>query len=109
MIPSVYLFLMLIMSISTDAESTAADTKTQPIKKANAKGVSLAIFPKTIRRDDGSEIVRFSTVLEGRYEKDGDWHSTSSFSEDQLSVIEDFAREARQFIREQRSKKQAER
>lgn len=77
--------------------------KAQPIANGFYKGVSWAVFPKTITRDDGTEVTLFNTVIEGRYKgKDGDYQSTSYFSENQLVVVEDAAREARQHIRRQR-------
>ena len=87
-----------------EAVATVDAAKDQPVRKRNDKGVSLSVFAKTVKRDDGAEFTRFSTVLEGRYEKEGQWHSTSTFSEQQLPVVEDFAREARQFIRDEKAK-----
>lgn len=100
-------FLPHCIMADLKADDTVAEvdtTKNSPIKKRNDKGVSLAVFAKQVTRDDGTEFTRFSTVLEGRYEKDGVWHSTSTFSEQQLAVLEDFAREARQFIRDEKAR-----
>lgn len=91
--------------LTVDEAVAEVDTaNNSPIKKRNDKGVSLAVFAKQVTRDDGTEFTRFSTVLEGRYEKDGKWHSTSTFAEQQLAVLEDFAREARQFIRDEKAR-----
>ena len=83
--------------------------KRKPIAKGFYKGVSFAIFPKAIKRDDGTEVTVYSTVIEGRYrDKDGNYQSTTYFSEDQLVAVEDLAREARQHIREARARQKVE-
>ena len=91
-----------------DAIAEVADTDKsdrRPIRKTNYKGVSLALFPNTATRDDGTEFTFFNVVIERRYKgKDGEYHSTSSFSEEHLVIVEDFAREARQIIREQKAR-----
>ncbi len=92
------------MSTTTTDKIATETTKTQPVVKYFDKGVSVAIFPKVIKKDDGSEFKLFNTVIEARYkDKAGIYQSTNWFSEEQLSVIEDFAREARQAIRQQRT------
>ena len=77
--------------------------KAKPITNGFYKGVSWAVFRKIITRDDGTEVTVYNTVIEGRYkDKDGNYQSTSYFSENQLVAVEDAAREARQHIRQQR-------
>lgn len=89
-------------AIAEVADTDKADRK--PIWKSNYKGVSFALFPNTFTRDDGTEVTLYNTVIERRYKgKDGEYHSASSFSEEHLAIVEDFAREARQFIREQKA------
>ena len=81
----------------------------KPIHKAHYRGVSFAMFPATVVRDDGTEVTLFNVVIERRYKgKDGDYHSTSSFSEEHLVIIEDFAREARSLIRKERAKQKTD-
>ena len=81
----------------------------KPIHKANYKGVSFAMFPNTVTRDDGTEVTVYNVIIERRYKgKDGEYHSTSSFSEEHLAIIEDFAREARSHIREERAKQKTD-
>jgi hypothetical protein len=81
----------------------------KPIHKANYRGVSFAMFPATVVRDDGTEVTLFNLIIERRYKgKDGEYHSTSSFSEEHLAIIEDFAREARSLIRKERAKQKTE-
>ena len=81
----------------------------KPIHKANYKGVSFAMFPNTVVRDDGAEVTLYNVIIERRYKgKDGEYHSTSSFSEEHLAIIEDFAREARSLIREERAKQRSD-
>ena len=100
---------MTIATLEDAIADVAADTKKKPLDRGFDKGVSFAVFPKTIKREDGTEIIVFSTNIERRYQdKKGEHQSTSWFDENQLAVVEDFAREARRLIREQRSKKKAE-
>ena len=93
---------------NTDATTIAAtqtteDSKTQPTVKLFDKGVSFATFPKTIEKEDGSSFTVYNTLIEARYKQGDEWKSSNWFSEDQLAVIEDFAREARQAIRQHKS------
>lgn len=91
------------------AEAAATTRKQRPIESGFYKGVAWALFPKTVKRDDGTEVTVFSTVIEGRYrDKDGNYQSTSSFTENQLVAVEDAAREARHHIREQRRRRKLE-
>jgi len=88
------------------AETAAKPPKQKPLHSGYYKGVSWAVFPKTVKRADGAEVTVFSTVIEGRYrDRDGNFQSTSSFTENQLVAVEDAAREARQHIREERRKR----
>lgn len=96
-------FPHFLMTATT--ESTVEDVKTQPAVKLFDKGVSFATFPKTIVKDDGSTFTVYNTVVEARYKDQNDvYQSTNWFSEDQLAVIKDLAREARQKIREHKNK-----
>ena len=100
---------MTTATLDKAVADVAADTKRQPLERGFYKGVSFAIFPKTIRREDGTEATIYSTNIEGRYkDKKGEHQSTSWFDENQLVVLEDFAREARRSIREARSKQKVE-
>ena len=91
-------------------EQTASEAqKAQPIANGYYKGVSWAVFPKTIVREDGNEVTIFNTVIEGRYkDRNGEYQSTSYFSENQLVAVEDAAREARQHIRKHRANRKPE-
>ncbi len=88
----------------------AADTKKKPLDRGFDRGVSFAVFPKTIQRDDGTEATLYTTNIERRYKdkKTGEYQSTSWFDENQLAVVEDFCRGARRTIREARAEKNAE-
>ena len=100
---------MTTATLDAAVADVAADTKQPPLDRGFDKGVSFAVFPKTIKRDDGTEATIYSTNIEGRYkDKKDKYQSTSWFDENQLAVIEDFAREARRTIREARAKKNAE-
>ncbi len=81
-------------------EAEASTTGKPPVKKLHHKGVSLSIFAHTVTRDDGAEFTIHNTSVERRYkDKDGNFQTSYSFNEEQLSVLEDLAREARVFIR----------
>lgn len=85
------------------ADTDKSDRK--PVRKTNYQGVSLAMFPNTATRDDGTEFTLFNVVIECPYKgKDGEYHSTSNFSEEHFAIVEDFAREARQIVREQKTR-----
>ena len=100
---------MTTATLDEAVANVAADTKKQPLDRGFYKGVSFAIFPKTIKREDGTEATIYSTNIEGRYkDKNGEHQSTSWYDENQLAVVEDFARQARRLIREQKSKQRAE-
>ena len=91
------------MSDDQAIKEAAADAKTdtRPVKKLSHKGVSIAIFPRTVQREDGTEVTIYNTVIERPYKTDDDtWHASSSFNENQLAVVQDLCREARDFIRE---------
>lgn len=88
---------------AVDEQAVAEAPKTKPITSGSYKGVSWAVFSKTIARNDGTKATVYNTVIEGRYkDKNGHYQSTNYFSENQLVAIEDAAREARQQICRQR-------
>lgn len=91
-------------SLEDISEEALEDTKkAKPITRGFYKGVSWAVFPNTIVREDGTEVTIYNTIIEGRYtDKDGNHQGTSYFSEHQLAIVEDAAREARKHIRTQR-------
>ena len=97
-------------TIDEAVADVATDTaKTKPITSDFYHGVSLGVFPKTIKRDDGTEYTRYSSKIEVRYKKDdGEYASTSYFDEEQLATLEDFARDARRAIREAKAKQRTE-
>ena len=96
-------------TIDEAVADVATDTvKSKPIASDFYHGVSLGVFPKTIKREDGTEFTRYSSKIEVRYKKDGEYASTSYFDEEQLAVLEDFAREARRAIREAKAKQRTE-
>ena len=67
-------------AIAETAGADAADRK--PIWKANYKGVSFAVFPHVVTRDDGTEVTLYNAVIERRYKgKDEEYHSMSSRAE----------------------------
>jgi len=38
----------------------------KPIHKANYKGVSCALFPNTVNKDDGTEVTLYNVIIERR-------------------------------------------
>ena len=87
---------MTTATLNEAVTEASEPTKTKPVAKFFDKGVSFAVFPKTIKKDNGDEFTVFNTVIEARYKtKAGGYQSTSWFSEAQLTAVEDFARQAR--------------
>ena len=69
-------------------ETPAAAKRALPIEKLRDRGVSLSVFPNAAKRDDGSSVTFYNTVIESRYrDKDGNWQSGNSFSKDQLYAL----------------------
>ena len=61
-------------TIDEAVADVAADTaKSKPIASDFYHGVSLGVFPKTIKRDDGTEFTLYSSKIEVRYKKDGEY------------------------------------
>jgi len=83
------------MTTATAGVAAAAKQTNAPVEKLQDRGVSLSVFPNTVKRDDGSEATFFNTVIESRYrDKEGNWQSGSSFSKDQLYALRFLADEA---------------
>lgn len=82
-------FILLPPITMAKATATqAAMLKKSPIERFHDRGVSLAIFPNAVSRDDGSAFTFYNTVIESRYkDKDNQWQSSSSFSKDQLFAL----------------------
>lgn len=79
-------------------------TGTSPVFKTNECGVHLSVFQNSTVRDDGELATYCSTSIHTRYQdRNGHWQSGDRYSEHQLAVLEDLAREARQFIRHHRA------
>ncbi len=56
------------------AAAPAAKKGASPIVKLRDRGVSLAVFPNSASRDDGSAVTFYNTVIESRYkDKTGNW------------------------------------
>lgn len=92
------------------AEASVTAEKKQPVKKMHHKGVCFSIFTHTIARDDGTEVTLHNTAIERRYkDKNGDFQSSHSYSEDQLAVLADLVRESRDYIRQARASQEADR
>jgi len=88
------------------ADVSANGAKRKPVKSDFYRGISCDVFPKTIERDDGTQVTVFNTLIQSSYkDKDGKRQYSSWYSEQQLVILEDFAREARKHIREARVKK----
>lgn len=91
------------------AEATEKSAKATPVKKMHDKGVFFSIFARTISRDDGTEVTLHNTAIERRFnDKNGEFQSSHSYSEEQLAVLADLAREARDYIREARANQKAD-
>lgn len=89
------------------ADIAVETAKNKPILSEFYQGVSLGVFANTFKKDDGKEFTRYAAKLDVRYKKGDDYASTSYFDEEQLATLEDFAREARRAIREEKAKQRA--
>jgi len=100
--------LPIIMPTATKEALVETKTFEQPICRFSDRGVQFSIFQNTVSTKNGSRTF-YSTTVQARYkDKEGHWKTGHSFDEDQLAILEDFAREARREIRQVRAQERAE-
>ena len=92
-----------------DLASAAIKAGNKPMVRLSDRGVHVSVFSNSVKRDDGTTATFYNSQVESRYkDKQGHWQTGHSFDEDQLAILEDFAREARRCIRQARAQEKAE-
>ncbi len=97
------------MTTATKEAPAAIKAGNKPMVRLSDRGVHVSVFSNNVKRDDGTTATFYNSQVESRYkDKQGHWQTGHSFDEDQLAILEDFAREARKCIRQARAQEKAE-